>query len=80
MKNPAIHRYEIVRFYAPSPFFDKRPEIIKTQLTLEQAQSHCSGPSTRCEGEWFHGYRESKRKVPGLFQVSITRALVNCYP
>ena len=50
--------YEIVRFYAPH--LKRRPRRIpnKGGLTLEQAQKHCSLPTTRKEGEWFDSYRE----------------------
>jgi len=60
--------YSIVRFYADN--HDKL--IVKTGLTLEQAQDHCSDPETssatctssagllrtRMHGAWFDGYTE----------------------
>lgn len=45
--------YKIVRFYRD----DKPREIIKTGLTLEEAQAHCNDPATHNEAEgWFDGY------------------------
>ena len=49
--------YNIVRSYHPS--LGKRDRLIKTGLTLEQAQAHCRNPKTRKEGEWFDGYTEN---------------------
>ena len=52
--------YEIRRFYAPHRFesFMVNNVPIRTGLTLEEAQEHCSDPETREEGEWFDGYAE----------------------
>ena len=47
--------YKIVRFYADSL---KNRQVIRSGLTLEQAQEHCNDPSTREEGVWFDGYVE----------------------
>jgi hypothetical protein len=45
--------YKIVRFYQ-----DERPrKVVKTGLTLEEAQEHCNDESTHGEG-WFDGYEE----------------------
>ena len=46
--------YKIVRY-----FFDnnKKPKVIKTGLTLEEAQEHCQDESTSGPG-WFDGYTE----------------------
>lgn len=45
--------YKIVRFYR-----DNRPKkVIKTGLTLEQAQAHCKDESTH-GGGWFDGYEK----------------------
>ena len=44
--------YKIIRFYASV----RRGDIIKRNLTLEEAQAHCRNPLTRKEGEWFDGY------------------------
>jgi len=49
-----VDNYKIVRFYAPHLNRDNR--VIKTGLTLEQAQAWCKDPSTRKEGQWFDGY------------------------
>jgi len=58
--------YKIVRFYYPD--FTKKnswgehpckpSRTIKSGLTLEQAQEHCSNPKTRKEGVYFDGYVE----------------------
>ena len=66
--------YRIVRL-----FFDRERNparrVIKTGLTLEEAQAHCNDPETssstcksaRClrytkqHGEWFDGYEECDR-------------------
>ena len=46
--------YKIIRFYA-----DDRPqETIKTGLSLQEAQEHCSREDTREEGIWFDGYNQ----------------------
>lgn len=44
--------YNIYRFYAA----DKASELIKSGVTLEEAQAHCSDPKTRKAGKWFDGY------------------------
>lgn len=45
--------YKIIRFHR-----EGESEVIKTGLTLEEAQAHCQDPSTRKEHEWFDGYSE----------------------
>ena len=61
--------YRIVRM-----FFNKGSKVIKSGLTLEQAQEHCRDPETssstckgaagkartRDQGAWFDGYEEAK--------------------
>lgn len=50
--------YKIVRYYAPG--YEDHPDhhkIIRTGLTLAEAQAHCQDPSTREPGVWFDGYR-----------------------
>lgn len=61
--------YKIIRFYRES----YRKRTIKTGLTLEEAQKHCSDPETssstatgkvarartRKFGAWFDGYTET---------------------
>lgn len=44
--------YKIKRFFADP---DKAAEVIKTGLTLDEAQAHCNDPDTRGE-DWFDGY------------------------
>ena len=62
-------KYSIVRFYRSASI---RSRVIKTGLTLEEAQEHCQNPETssrtctnavgrrrtRQIGDWFDGYRE----------------------
>ena len=51
MNTEKRHGYSIVRF-----FKDQRPqELIKTGLTLQEAQDHCNDPSTSTD-EYFDGY------------------------
>lgn len=59
--------YSIVRFYQAST---RERDVVRTGLTLEEAQEHCADPETSsstCEGEdglartaaegqWFDGY------------------------
>jgi len=45
-----------VRFYAPQ--LNKEKETTHTGLTLEEAQKHCSDPSTHVKGVFFDGYYE----------------------
>jgi hypothetical protein len=49
-----MQTYKIVRFYAPH--LHRESKVIKTGLTLEEAQEHCNDPDTKKEGEWFDGY------------------------
>ena len=49
--------YEIVRFYQDENH-PNHQEIIKSGLTLEEAQSHCADPETCERGVWFDGYRK----------------------
>ena len=44
--------YKIIRFR-----MNGKNRVIKTGLTLEQAQAHCENPSTSGNG-WFDGYKE----------------------
>jgi hypothetical protein len=50
--------YKIIRFYKEDGFPGPAREIIKTGLTLEEAQEHCQRDDTREEGVWFDGYTE----------------------
>lgn len=49
--------YKIVRFYRDSEHPDHR-KVIKTGLTLEEAQEHCRDEETHEPGVWFDGYEE----------------------
>lgn len=48
--------YEIFRSYAPK--YNRETEVVKTGLTLEEAQEYCSDPDTAVEGYYFEGYRK----------------------
>lgn len=48
----------IVRFFSQEGL---PAQIRKRDLTLEQAQKHCSDPNTRKEGKWFDGYTEDNK-------------------
>jgi hypothetical protein len=47
--------YKIIRFR-----FKGRRRTIKTGLTLEQAQAHCSREDTHKPGVWFDGYTRER--------------------
>ena len=49
--------YKIVRFTFDDDTPDN-PKVIKTGLTLEEAQAHCRRDDTREKGVWFDGYTE----------------------
>jgi len=53
-------KYQIIRMYR-NPYTNNR--VIKSGLTLEEAQTHCRDPKTRCEGKWFDGYEKMPRKI-----------------
>ena len=48
--------YKIVRFCFDENSPDHR-RVIRTGLTLEEAQDHCNDPDTHGDG-WFDGYEE----------------------
>jgi hypothetical protein len=48
--------YKIVRFFRE----DRPNEVIRTGLTLQEAQEHCSAPYTQGQG-WFDGYHKETR-------------------
>lgn len=50
IENLSKETYCVTRFYS-----DERQEIIKTGLTLEEAQEHCKKDDTKGDG-WFDGY------------------------
>ena len=45
-----IKTYKIIRFR-----FNGNNKVLRTGLTLEQAQAHCENPETSGNG-WFDGY------------------------
>lgn len=49
-----MQTYKIIRFYRE---IWKSSEIVKTGLTLEEAQAHCNDPATSGEN-WFDGYEK----------------------
>lgn len=65
-------KYEVFRSYGPLPGRKHRQsDIIRRDLTLEEAKEHCNDPETswntcskatadrlNIEGPWFDGYRE----------------------
>jgi len=50
-----MKKYKIVRFYRKINH-PRNGKIIKTGLTLKEAQAHCNDPKTKKEGQWFDGY------------------------
>ena len=62
--------YKIIRFY-----FNGNKRVVKSGLSLEEAQAHCQDPETssstctsssgkartKRSGEWFDGYNECNR-------------------
>tara|TARA_Y100000593_G_scaffold7131_1_gene13420 strand:+ start:4572 stop:5144 length:573 start_codon:yes stop_codon:yes gene_type:complete len=59
VKATAEPLYDIVRFYNPNIHTIGAP-VIRTGLTLEEAQAHCRDPETKKDGVWFDGYTEQK--------------------
>ena len=49
--------YKIVRFTFDNNHPDNH-KVIKSDLTLEEAQEHCQRDDTRESGVWFDGYEE----------------------
>jgi len=49
--------YRIVRMYRDDDHPDHL-KVIRTGLTLEEAQEHCRSEDTREAGVWFDGYEE----------------------
>ena len=47
--------YSIIRFYAPHTGIANK--TIKTDLSLEEAQEHCSDPDTEEAGVFFDGFQ-----------------------
>lgn len=66
--------YKIIRFFKRDQVNGRIKRVIKTGLTLEQAQAHCQDPETSSKtatsakmkrytlahGPWFDGYEEMK--------------------
>ena len=52
-------RYEVIRFYDYNhPTRPDESEVIKGDLTLEEAREHCKDPGTRRDEMYFDGYNE----------------------
>lgn len=49
--------YSIIRIFRPD--LNRRSKIVKTGLTLEEAQAHCSDPSTATD-KWFDGFQREE--------------------
>ena len=49
--------YKIVRFCFDNNNPDHR-KVVRSGLTLEEAQDHCQRDDTREQGVWFDGYEE----------------------
>ena len=49
--------YKIVRFCFDNNHPDHH-KIVRSGLTLEEAQDHCQRDDTREQGVWFDGYEE----------------------
>ena len=49
--------YKIVRFCFNTNHLDHH-KVIRSGLTLEEAQDHCQRDDTREQGVWFYGYEE----------------------
>lgn len=48
-----VDTYKIIRmYYDPG----RKSRVIRTRLSLEEAQAHCQDPKTRKEGVYFDGY------------------------
>lgn len=50
-----METYKILRFH-----FKDGSEVIKTGLTLDEAQEHCSSEESHGEG-WFDGYTKEEQ-------------------
>jgi len=48
-----METYRILRFDV-----NEDTKVIKTGLTLKQAQEHCNREDTHEKGKWFDGYEE----------------------
>ena len=47
--------YKIIRFFAKR---GKRAEIVKTGITLSEAQAHCNREDTCEDDVWFDGFKK----------------------
>ena len=50
--------YHIRRFYKDTPSQDK---IVRTGLTLQEAQTHCKSEKSHVVGVWFDGFEKSPK-------------------
>lgn len=46
--------YKIIRVYHPD--LQRPSKLIKSGLSLTQAQAHCNDPKTELENKWFDTY------------------------
>jgi len=53
--------YKIIRIYFESNHPGNR-RVIRTGLTLEEAQEHCSRDDTRKDGVWFDVYTAEREE------------------
>ena len=51
-------KYNIIRVYSEA---DKPSKVIKRNVTLEEARTHCNDPATREAGVSFDGYGDAQR-------------------
>lgn len=55
-----IESYEIWRVYNPE--LNKKSHIVKTNLSLKNAEMYCNSEASHKKGEWFDCYRKTKRR------------------
>lgn len=52
-KEDGNKRYMIIKIFRER---GKNAEIVKSNMTLEEAREYCGRPNSRIDGEWFCGY------------------------
>ena len=77
MDEPYTGTYRVVRFFKEEGLIFHPSEVVKTGLSLEEAQAHCKSPessSSTCtteeghrrtikRGDWMDGYDKESRPV-----------------